>query len=99
MYTRYKQTEELEKLQNIIKRQKKEINKKQEQEKIRADAQKQMEEEEERIYKEEQKAAKKQRENEKFNAEMQKKNATKLNLSAHDRKKLKKVRFYINYTV
>lgn len=92
MYTRYKQNDELEKLQIIIKKQKKEINRKHEQEKVRAIAQQQMEDEEERTYREEQKAAKKQIENEKYNAKMQEKNSQKLNLSAHDRKKLKKVR-------
>ena len=91
MYTRYKQTEELEKLQKIIQKQKKELNRKEEMEKVREIAQKQMDEEEEKLYQEERKAAEKQKAIQKANIEKEQENSNKLNLSAHERRKLRKV--------
>uniref|UniRef100_A0A7S3KPE4 RNA helicase n=1 Tax=Euplotes crassus TaxID=5936 RepID=A0A7S3KPE4_EUPCR len=91
MYTRYKQDKDLERLQDILNKQKKEINKRDVQQKVKEQAQKLKEEAEEDIYKKERKAAERQKKIEEANAQLEDKSQKKLNLSAHDRKKLKKM--------
>jgi len=89
MYTRNKQTEDLEKLQKILNLQKREITRKDEMERVREMAQKELEAQQEQLYKEEKLAEEKKMAAAKTQVHVEPAEP-KAHLSAHDRKKLKR---------
>jgi len=90
MYTRYKQTEDLERLQGIIKAQNKELSRKEEMEMVRKMAQQKIDEAEQ-IQHEEAKAIDEKNSTKQIK-EPQEEIEHKVNMSKHDRKHLKRVR-------
>lgn len=94
MYTRYKQTDELEKLQNIINAQKKEINRKEQEQKVKEMAVKQKEALQKQIIEDEKQAELKKEKLDEQRKALQQHNENKIHLSKHDRRMMKKVRFY-----
>jgi hypothetical protein len=99
MYSRYKKIEELENLQKIIKSQNKELTKKEDMERVRQMAQQRIDEAEEKQQEELKimikETLKRQYKNEEPTPVLEEQD-TKLHLSKHDRRFLKKVIFALN---